>query len=145
MRPLCILIPILASGCSGGDEGEGDTTPSSETVGCGYDNLPQILSGDPVDVVIPDGREGALEDVLIGVWQTTWSYEPDLAEPLYALSNENTDTRYAIPDLSTFIYCQDVAVDADGANESALSLEGDKLAIAGPGYTATWWTADTMV
>jgi hypothetical protein len=143
MRASMIGLCLLGA-CSGDDDGtEGDETPAY--VGCGSETLPQIFAGDPADLVIPDGQEGALEDVLIGVWQHTWAYEPGTAQELLAISDDDTNIRFAIPDLETFIYCQDVSVDADGVNESSLSLDGNKLVISGPGYTATAWTADRMV
>lgn len=121
----------------------GDETPTGEA-GCGYDSYAQILSGADADRVVPTGQEGALTDVLVGTWQHTWAYDPGLPGAAWtAISDADTNIRFAIRDLQTFLYCQRAG--ANGVRESALTLDGTKLKISGPGYTAKAWTKDIMV
>jgi len=147
MRTLTIAVPLVLAACSGGSDGSGDEPTGSPTDGfpggCGYDSLDPIRSDELPDLEVPTGQQGSLEDVVVGIWQHVFIY--DDGEPLSPISDDTTDIRFAIPDTETFIYCQDVTPDVDGGNESSLTIDGTKLDIAGPGYTATAWTDQTMV
>jgi len=142
MRTL-LLVPIVSLlACSGSDDADPSTTDPAIT-GCGYDTYDQIRGADNLDLDIPETEEGALEDVIIGVWQHVFVMQE--GQPLNDVSDNYADIRFAIPDTTTFIYCQDVSADVDGTNGRALEIVGNKLDIPGAGYTATAWRDDVMV
>jgi hypothetical protein len=121
---------------------DSDTTTGDTP--CGYGDLTQILAGTEADRVVPDTKTGTLEEVLIGNWQHTWSYDPGLPGDAWtAISDADTDIRFTIPSTTEFIYCQKAG--SDGSNKSAMTIEGEKLNITGAGYTATAWTQNIMV
>ena len=137
---MCSSLMACSSESSDNDATNGAVSDDA----CGYDEYAQILAGAEADRVVPDTQTGTLEDVLVGVWQHTWSYDPGLPGDAWTdVSDGDTNIRFAIPSTDKFIYCQKAGV--DGVNESSLSIDGTKLNVQGAGYTATAWTQDTMV
>lgn len=140
MRHPLPLSALFLLACAGGDDDGTTTAATGVPMDCGAD-IEQLPSG--ATAPVPTGQEGALADVLPGVWQHTWIVQDGRADN--PVSDDVSDLRFAIDeDLDTFVYCQGVDV-ASGNNSSSLSVEGTKLAIQGAGYTAEAWTRDTML
>lgn len=121
------------------------TPEASNNPDCGHDRLAQIPAGDTAPDQ-PDGQEGAVEDAVIGVWQHTWTVAGDDGTP-EPISDGDADLRFAFPDASTFVYCQQTNILGPDVlvQSSPMSIEDNRLSNAFIGYTALTWSSDVLV
>lgn len=93
---------------------------------------------------VPDTSSGDLASALIGSWQHT---HIDSGAGFEALA-PTTDIRFVFPSSDRLLYCQDVEGATNQAENAVdISLSGNDIVLPSPasGYTATTWSADTMV
>lgn len=148
---------LLLSGCAAADSHPGDAdntnpqVPSAETSEapqaatqeetCDWDSarLPSGSAGS-----VPSAAGADLAVALIGSWQHTHIDSGQGFEDVAP----TTDIRYVFPSASTLLYCQDVeGATSQAENAAAITIDGEDILLPAPasGYTATAWTADTMV
>lgn len=118
-----------------------ESAPVTQEETCDWDSG-RLDSGSASDAPSSPGAD--LETALIGSWQHTHIDSGAGFEPL----ETTTDIRYVFPSTTRLLYCQDVqGATTQAENAVDMELDGQEIVLPSPatGYTATAWSADTMV
>lgn len=161
-RSALVVIALLAAGCSSespqpnassakvtdsptptvaaaAPETDVKPAPQKQAETCSWDDA--ALSASSAEAA-PQGKSGALQDVIIGAWQHTHINTGTGFKP-----NDDVDIRYVFPSSHRLLYCQNVPGATTNAERATdFTWNGNRISPPGSkGFTVTAWSEDTMV